>query len=150
MRAVRHLSGRFLGIVAGLVLTWGSLSVQAQDLVSFPAASGGSVSASDTAEAVFTRVDSIGMAGKQPAVVLLHSAWGWSDEHEGFSDYATALQKAGFATLELRMFPTHGSAKAGGPAAYLPELFGALNFLSSQPEIDAKRIGVAGYSRAIA
>jgi dienelactone hydrolase len=57
-----------------------------------------------------------------------------------------ALQEVGFATLELRMFPALASAKPGGPSAYLPELFGSLNYLATNPDIDPKRIGVAGYS----
>jgi dienelactone hydrolase len=120
--------------------------VYAQELVSFPVAQTGGGSGSEKVEAIYSRPSTQNVGAKLPAIVLLHSAWGWSDEHEGTSNYAQALQKAGFATLELRMFPTHGSAKTGGPAAYLPELYGSLNYLASNPDIDPKRIGVAGYS----
>lgn len=122
-------------------------SVGSQEAVNFSAASAGNtISGSSRVDARFTKATSTIPGGKLPAVILLHSAWGWADEHEGFSDYAKAFQKAGFATLEVHMFPRPGSAKSGGPAAYLPELFGALNFLAERPEIDAGRIGVVGFS----
>lgn len=83
---------------------------------------------------------------KLPAVVVLHSAWGWADDHEGMSAYAEALTKAGFITLQLRMFANSKAMKTGGPAAYLPDLFGALKFLAARPDVDPRRIAVAGFS----
>ena len=138
--------GCFRRFLAGCLVGYLPFVVYAQELVSFPVAQTGGGSGSEKVEAIYSRPSTQNVGAKLPAIVLLHSAWGWSDEHEGTSNYAQALQKAGFATLELRMFPTHGSAKTGGPAAYLPELFGSLNYLASNPDIDPKRIGVAGYS----
>jgi uncharacterized protein len=146
MRPEKNVFGCFRRFLAGCLLGYLPFAVHAQELVSFPAAQTSSSPASGKVEAIYSRPSAQNAGAKLSAIVLLHSAWGWSDEHEGTSTYAQALQKAGFATLELRMFPTHGSAKAGGPSAYLPELFGSLNFLASNPEIDPKRIGVAGYS----
>lgn len=122
-------------------------TAHAQETVSFASSSAGNtLSGSERVDAIFTKVNLASPAGKLPAVILLHSGWGWSDEHEGFTDYAKVLQKGGFATLELHMFPTSGSGKGGGPAAYLPELFGALNYLSGRPDVDPARIGVTGFS----
>lgn len=123
------------------------LTVHSQEAVSFAVASAGNaVASSERVEAIFTKATTPDPSGKKPAVIVLHSAWGWADEHEGSADYAIALQKAGFSTLELHMFPTAGSAKNGGPAAYLPELYGALNFLTGRSEVDPTRIGVTGFS----
>ena len=146
MRPEKEVFGCFRRFLAGCLVGYMPFVVYAQELVSFPAAQTSSGSGSEKVEAIYSRPSTQNVGAKLPAIVLLHSAWGWSDEHEGTSNYAQALQKAGFATLELRMFPTHGSAKTGGPAAYLPELFGSLNYLASNPDIDPKRIGVAGYS----
>lgn len=146
MRPEKNVFGCFRRILAGCLLGYMPFVVHAQELVYFPAAQTSVSPGSEKVEAIYSRPSTQSAGVKSPAIVLLHSAWGWSDEHEGTYAYAQALQKAGFATLELRMFPTHGSAKAGGPAAYLPELFGSLNYLASNPDIDPKRIGVAGYS----
>ena len=146
MQTNREVLSYFRWFLAVCLLGYMPFVLHAQELVNFSAAQTSGSPGSDKVEATFTLPSAQNAGTKFPAVVLLHSGWGWSDEHDGTSTYAKALQKAGFATLELRMFPTHGSAKLGGPAAYLPELFGSLNYLASIPDIDPKRIGVAGYS----
>jgi len=146
MRCTKEVLSYFCAILAGLALGYTPFAVHGQELVNFPIAPTSGTQSSERAEAVFSRPSTPNAGSKLPAVVLLHSGWGWSDQHEGVSLYAQALQKAGFATLELHMFPTHRFAKAGGPTAYLPELFGSLNYLASNSEIDPNRIGVAGYS----
>src|SRR5262249_43167362 len=83
---------------------------------------------------------------KYPAVIVLHSSWGWADDHEGAVDYAEALPKAGYVTLELRMFPASNAVRQGGAAAYLPDLFGALKYAAARPDVDSTRIAVAGFS----
>ncbi len=146
MRTGNDVFGCSRRFVVGCLVGCLPFVVHAQELVNFPVVQTGGSPGSEKVGAIYSRPSVPHAGAKLPAIVLLHSGWGWSDEHDGTSTYAQALQKAGFATLELRMFPTHGSAKAGGPSAYLPELFGSLNFLASHPEIDPKRIGVAGYS----
>jgi len=79
-----------------------------------------------------------------PAVILLHSSWGWADEHEGVGVYAEALSRAGYVTLEPRMFP--GGSGNGAPASYLPELFGVLRYAAKRPDVDPNRIAVSGFS----
>jgi dienelactone hydrolase len=82
-----------------------------------------------------------------PAVLILHGSAG-IDARGDF--YEAALNKAGIATLQIDMWQARGySAPGQRPAAiYLtyPDAFSALAFLSQQPNIDAARIGVLGFS----
>jgi uncharacterized protein len=84
---------------------------------------------------------------KLPAVLILHGSAG-VDSRGDF--YETALNEAGIATLQIDMWQARGySAPGQRPAAiYLtyPDAFSALRFLSQQPNIDASRIGVLGFS----
>lgn len=123
-----------------------SIDGGAQELVQFPTAVDGGADGAQRAEAAVFRPAAPAPAARLAAVVLLHSAWGWDDEHEGTRTYAEALSKAGFLAIELHMFPRSNSARPGGPAAYLPELFGALKYLGARPDVDPKRIAVAGFS----
>jgi dienelactone hydrolase len=84
---------------------------------------------------------------KLPAVLILHGSAG-IDARGDF--YEAALNKAGIATLQIDMWQARGYSAAGQrPAAiYLtyPDAFSALAFLAQQPNIDAARIGVLGFS----
>jgi uncharacterized protein len=84
---------------------------------------------------------------KLPAVLILHGSAG-IDSRGDF--YEAALNEAGIATLQIDMWQARGYSAAGQrPAAiYLtyPDAFSALAFLSQQPNIDAARIGVLGFS----
>jgi hypothetical protein len=61
-----------------------------------------------------------------------------------------ALNEAGIATLQIDMWQARGvSSAADRPKAADPDLprwVSALAFLAARPEIDAKRIGVLGFS----
>jgi len=85
--------------------------------------------------------------GKLPAVLILHGSAG-VDSRGDF--YEAALNDAGIATLQIDMWQARGyNAPGQRPAAiYLtyPDAFSALAFLSQQPNIDAARIGVLGFS----
>ena len=84
---------------------------------------------------------------KLPAVLILHGSAG-IDSRGDF--YESALNDAGIATLQIDMWQARGyNAPGQRPAAiYLtyPDAFSALRFLSQQPNIDASRIGVLGFS----
>jgi dienelactone hydrolase len=84
---------------------------------------------------------------KLPAVLILHGSAG-VDSRGDF--YEAALNEAGIATLQIDMWQARGyNAPGQRPAAiYLtyPDAFSALAFLSRQPNIDAARIGVLGFS----
>lgn len=83
------------------------------------------------------------VSGRVPAVLVLHSRAG-IDGTGMF--YAEALNRAGIATLEIRMF--HGAAQMPRDSRQnLPHAFGALKFLAENPAIDAERIGIMGFSR---
>jgi len=86
--------------------------------------------------------------GKLPAVILLHGSAGPSEREGG---YAGPLNEAGFVTLELDQWSPRGLAGGaeGRPrtvAETLPDLYGARAWLAAHPRVDAKRIGVIGFS----
>ncbi len=82
-----------------------------------------------------------------PAVVIMHGTHG-IDNVESF--YEDALNDAGIATLVLDMYATRGLvpgvADRPNPLDVLPDVYGALKFLASQPGIDTNRIGLLGES----
>jgi uncharacterized protein len=121
------------------------LRVFSQEIVNFAAVEVSGGDSNEKVEAALSLPANRVPGGKLPAVVLLHSAWGWSEE--GVTGrYAEALSKAGFAALEVHMFPSANAMKQGGPVSYLPYAFGALKYLSTRADVDPRRIGVAGYS----
>ena len=86
---------------------------------------------------------------KAPAVVLLHS--GLSDRHV-YDDLEVALAKKGLAVLNIDW---RGNGKSTGKGKYFDltkaerdkgylDAKAAVNFLSSQPNIDANRTGILG------
>ncbi len=82
------------------------------------------------------------------AVVILHGSAG-VDSRGDF--YASALNAAGIATLEIDMWEARGRTGIGDdrpplPFSTYPDAFRALAFLSAYPGIDRKRIGVLGFS----
>ena len=83
-----------------------------------------------------------GSTVKVPAVLILHGSGG-VDGRGAF--YATALQEAGIATLEVTMFPAGGRPRAGRKAN-MPHAAAALKWLAAQPSVDAQRLGVMGFS----
>ena len=79
---------------------------------------------------------------KAPAVLILHGSGG-IDGRGAF--HANALNKAGFITLEIFMFPPGGRNKEGHEST-LTHAYGALKYLASRPDVDASRIGAMGFS----
>ena len=86
-------------------------AVQAQETAQVPVATVGGGDGSRRVEALVRQPSAGSGQTKYPAVILLHSAWGWADPHEGVQVYAEALSGAGYVTLEPRMFP--GGAGTG-------------------------------------
>lgn len=87
-------------------------------------------------------------AERSPAVILLHGSAGPSTREGG---YAEVLHAAGFVTLEPDLWSARGLAggSEGRPKTVpetLPDLYGARAFLAARPDVDASRIGVAGFS----
>ena len=87
-------------------------------------------------------------AEKSPAVILLHGSAGPSAREGGYAD---ALHAEGFVTLEPDLWSARGLAggSEGRPKTVpetLPDLYGARAFLAARPDVDAARIGVAGFS----
>lgn len=83
-----------------------------------------------------------------PAVVICHG----SDGVDGRGEFhAQALNAAGIATLEIDMWAARGSvrgaaARPRSPRDTLGDAFAAKAFLAAQPEVDAGRIGIMGFS----
>ena len=86
--------------------------------------------------------------GRAPAVLICHG----SDGVDGRGEFhATALRAAGIATFEIDMWAARGTQRgaAARPRSVpetLPDAFAAARFLAAQPEIDAARLGVLGFS----
>lgn len=88
--------------------------------------------------------------GRVPAVVIAHGTAGIDSRG---TYHAEALNDAGIATLELDMWAPRrlhgGIGQQGRPESVvetLPDAFGALSFLATQPGIDPARIGIMGFS----
>ena len=83
-----------------------------------------------------------------PAVLICHGSDG-VDARGGF--HAEALNAAGIASFEIDMWAARGVARGAlarprSPTDTLPEAFAATGFMAAQPEIDAARLGVLGFS----
>lgn len=87
-------------------------------------------------------------AGETAAIVICHG----SDGVDGRGEFhAAALNSAGIATLEIDMWAARGTARGAAarprsPVETLPDAFAAKAFLAAQPEVDADRIGIMGFS----
>lgn len=81
-------------------------------------------------------------SGKVPAVLILHGS-NSIDGRGAF--YATALQEAGIATLEITMF-ARGAPPGPSVNLTLPHAAAALRWLAAQPAIDGERLGAIGFS----
>jgi len=103
-------------------------------------------SAKPLSEAAILRVP-INAPRPMPAVVIVHGSSGV--DSRGIS-YAVALNNAGIATLEIDMWTARGIASPAdrpkGVPLTLPDAFGAFKLLAANPAIDAKRIGITGFS----
>ncbi|HEY1751257.1 MAG TPA: dienelactone hydrolase family protein [Caulobacteraceae bacterium] len=83
-----------------------------------------------------------------PAVLICHGSDG-VDARGAF--HAEALTAAGIATFEIDMWAARGVgrgavARPRSVPETLPDAFAALAFMARQPEIDAGRLGVLGFS----
>jgi dienelactone hydrolase len=82
-----------------------------------------------------------------PAVVIVHGSAGIDSRG---SVYAEELNRAGIATLEIDMWSARGIEGAGdrpqGVPLTLPDAYGAFKLLAANSAIDAKRIGIMGFS----
>lgn len=88
------------------------------------------------------------VTGRIPAVIIMHDTAGVKNNG---TYYATALNRAGFATFEIDQWG--GRGLLGGASSRpqhlgddLPDVGGAYRLLIARPEIDAARIGLLGFS----
>ena len=85
---------------------------------------------------------------KHPAILILHGSAGPSLREGGYAD---VLNEAGFVTLEPDQWAARGlrGGAEGRPKTIvetLPDLYGAHAFLAAHSAVDARRIGVIGFS----
>ncbi len=85
--------------------------------------------------------------GPHPAVLLVHGSAGVDSRGKG---YVTALNAAGFATLEIDLWAARGVTspleRPKSVADTLPDAFAALDFLTHRSGIDPARIAIMGFS----
>ncbi len=88
-------------------------------------------------------------SGRVPAVIALHGAGG---SLSGMEPYASLLASHGFAVYLLHYFDRTGIASADKPTIlrsfplWMKTLWDATSFVASQPEVDAERIALLGFS----
>ena len=82
-----------------------------------------------------------------PAVLIVHGSSGIDSRG---AQYAAALNAAGIATFEIDMWAARniggGADRPKGVPLTLPDAYGAFKLLAANPTIDAKRIGITGFS----
>ncbi len=84
-----------------------------------------------------------------PAVVIVHGSAGLDSRS---ASYAAELNKVGIATFEIDMWTPRGpgggvsGGRPKGVPETLPDAYGAFKLLAANPSIDAKRIGIMGFS----
>ncbi|HUO93754.1 MAG TPA: dienelactone hydrolase family protein [Rhizomicrobium sp.] len=85
--------------------------------------------------------------GRHPAIVLVHGSAGVDSRGKG---YVTALNAAGFVTLEIDLWAARGvrspQERPKSIVETLPDAFAALDHLSHHPSVDPMRIGIMGFS----
>jgi dienelactone hydrolase len=103
-------------------------------------------SAKPLAEGAVLRVP-IDTARPMPAVVIVHGSAGIDSRGDA---YAKELNNVGIATLEIDMWSARGLGGGGdrpkGVPLTLPDAYAAFKLLAANPAIDAKRIGIMGFS----
>jgi dienelactone hydrolase len=134
------MHSNFFSNITFLALGWTMAFNAAAQSVTFPGARGTDFafveSVNGTVQLPATPQD------KAPAVLILHGSGG-IDGRGAF--HASALNKAGFLTLEIFMFPSGGRFKEGHEST-LTHAYGALKYLASRPDVDTSRIGAMGFS----
>lgn len=140
-RAARHL-GACLLVVATLFIPSAAMAQKEApgEAVTIPGADLGDWGKVEQVEGRFGLPARV--TGKVPAVLMLHGSGGVDGRG---ASYAKALQEAGFATLEITMFPR---SSPPGPSVNLtmPHAAAALRWLAAQPSVDALRLGAIGSS----
>ena len=86
--------------------------------------------------------------GPHPAVVLLHACGGMTPHVT--RDWPKYLVDLGYVVLAVDTIGSRGYAECGGMPdrleAQARDAYGALDYLATQPFVDARRVAVAGFS----
>ena len=90
-------------------------------------------------------------SGKAPAIVIVHGSGGVTAAREGF--WATELSQVGIAALVTDSFTPRGVSTTMddqtrvNQTQMVGDAYAALAFLAGQPDVDATRIAVMGFSK---
>lgn len=134
------MNNKTLSLIAFSALGWfAGFNAQAQS-VTFPGARGADFAFVETVTGTVQLP--VTPQSKSPAVLILHGSGG-IDGRGSF--HASALNKAGFLTLEIFMFPP-GVRNKEGHESTLTHAYGALKYLAARPDVDASRIAAMGFS----
>lgn len=139
---ISRLTVRLLRVAAISSLLFAAcFEVSAQELLRIPTTAPNN--GQDFVEGILTPAANAQANKPHPAVVLLHAGGGW--EVPVTAQYAKALNQAGFATLELRLFRSEAE-RAPTRMGYLQNLYDALRFLGEAQGINPDRVSVSGFS----
>jgi dienelactone hydrolase len=142
---------RWLGVAAALLLTCAGPAA-AQELVHFPSLDAGKT----VLDGYLFRAPG---DGRHPAAVLLHGCGGMISRRTGdidlrLRDWATALNRAGYAALIVDSFTPRGVKNTCAPSTFdknvnarrPKDAYAALFYLQGQPFVRADRIALIGWS----
>jgi dienelactone hydrolase len=134
---------RRLFLAALFLVATSSASAMTREDVSFPPAAATNITKT------FGKLYKPDGAGPFPAVVILHGCGG---HLENSDDWAKLLVKNGYAALTTDHFSPRGVKSICEDFVLVPQrdrradTFGALQYLAGRNDIDAKKIGVMGFS----
>jgi dienelactone hydrolase len=147
----RHAGSRWLvGIVAALAFA----AAQGEERVSFPSLDGEA-----SAPVVLTALWFPATASPAPAVILFHGCGGMYDRHRQLAkrmiDYAALFNGAGYHVLvvdsltpryETELCTQRVGRRRVTQANRRLDALGAIAYLADRPDVDAKKIGLVGWS----
>lgn len=127
---------RFLsfGFLASLLIAVTATNAQERISYTYKTLNG----ASENLDAVISKAPS---EGKKPAVVILHHSGGWDAGTN--KQYVDLLTQNGFITVEPIMFHRPTKTTYGDSLA---KAMGAVNYLSTRPDVDMGKVSVIGTS----
>jgi dienelactone hydrolase len=147
----RRASWRWL---AGIAVAMAFASAQAEERVSFPSLDGEA-----SAPVVLTALWFPAAASPAPAVVLFHGCGGMYDRRRQLSkrmiDYAALFNGAGYHVLvvdsltpryETELCTQRAGKRRVTQANRRLDALGAIAYLAERPDVDAKKIGLVGWS----
>ncbi len=85
-----------------------------------------------------------------PAIILLHSSWGFSAQE---SFYANVFKELGLAVYAIDSFTSRGVVRTStdqslvSSASMIQDAYQVLDYLNTEPRVDANKVAVMGFSK---